>query len=246
MKRQLGVDEGGIAMGKKDDRAPTRRRRPVPRKIWQEGVSKATVAFIASAVSAGGVTGSLNKAQADVIFTVGDEDNFGGWPGNFEPFDNRDAGELVATNGAQFTDRSLMLSGQFPILFIFRGLPDEIQSARVEIHAAGLDNTNSYGVSLVSDNLETSVIGTMPTTGSFFGQTSFSGDVPSTALHLITAVSAAIAITPASNDSFAAFDFARLVVSPIPEPGTFTLCLTGLASITAGLLVSRRYSSRGC
>jgi hypothetical protein len=197
-------------------------------------VKTACLRFTTGAVLTGAVIGLPDTSQAGskLQFFIGDDDNAGNWSGTMSPFDNRDAAELAATNGAQLTDRSLPLTGGIPITFQFNGLPDlgPLAKAALGINYAGLDATNTYDVGLTT-NLGNAILGTLPAAGLKIVRASM--PVP---IALLTNVSSAeITITSASNDNFTVFDFMDLNLYTVPEPGSLTLCLIGLTTAAAWL-----------
>ncbi len=222
-----------------------KRRRP--NSDWQRGSCKVAGILATGIAFASPMVGVPGSARADVVvFRIGDNDDFGGWNGSTIPFDTRDASDLSATNGAQFTDVSLSLAGGASIPFSLSGQypAGGVLGALITISGAGFDTGNTYDVSIVS-SAGSAVIGTMPTTSDPLGQTVFDDfSVPSNLLYLLNNADAPLVeVTALNADNFVAFNYMSGVITLVPEPSTLVTSLIGLSALCSYAAYRR---SRAC
>jgi hypothetical protein len=182
---------------------------------------------------------------------VGDIDNLGGAiaPGatSFSgPFDNRSAGELAATNGAQYTDNASQNFGtQYgnPTFVHTFASFTSITSATWEIGVGGVQSHNDR---LYVDGILFASGVQIPDQGAF-GYGILSWSLSGSALLALLDSSGSVAFNLNSNNSGepVVFDYAKLTItgtlasSPVPEGGS-SLMMIGLAALSGCFWVQRK------
>ena len=184
---------------------------------------------------------------------VGDKDNYGGlctsdiggpgtcnWTGSpYYDTDARDAAELAATNGAQYTDEYDALgygptsATSISFLMPFSG---PLTSGVVTLAVADLQ-ASSFGP-LTADINGTPI--NLAYDDGFTADNVYSFTL--TAAELSAANSAGqvtLNISRGSSGDYVAFDWVQLTGTPVPEPGSCSLVLTGLAGLI-GVIRRRR------
>jgi len=209
--------------------------------------STLALAFLALVLAA-----STTAYAGSISVLVGDQDNYGGlctsdiggpgtcnWTGSpYYDTDARDAAEIAATNGAQYTDEYDALgygpttATSISFLMPFSGT---LASGAVTIAVADLQ-ASSFGP-LTADINGTPI--SLAYDDGFTADNVYSFTL--TAAELAAANLAGqvtLDISRGNSGDFVGFDWVELTGTPVPEPGSCSLVLTGLAGLTA--MIRRR------